>query len=274
MAFDSCKSLKSLTLSEDLVSIGEHAFYGCESLEAVEIPSCVSIIGPSSFGRCINLSEIIVDSDNAVFNSRGNCNAIIETGTNTLVVGCKNTVIPDGVKSIGDSAFHYCTGLTSIKLPDSVTLIDDYAFFVCENLESVNIPDGVTRIGEMAFANCDSLKILVFPESVTSIGSYAFDRSTNDGLCIYVYKDSFAHELAQMIQTKHVVIGVDVYIGDVNGDLDIAIMDATEIQLFIAQLTELSDNGLVCADAYKDGDITIMDATQIQLFIAQLIPEL
>ena len=78
------------------------------------------------------------------------------------------------VTSIGDWAFQYCIGLTSIVIPDSVMSIGEYAFAGCTSLTSVTIWNGVTSIGEYAFAGCTSLTSVTIGNGVTSIGEYAF----------------------------------------------------------------------------------------------------
>ena len=102
------------------------------------------------FFDCSGLTSIIVDKNNPKYDSRNNCNAIIETETNELIAGCKNTIIPDNVTSIGDCAFNWCSGLTSIAIPNSVKSIGEYAFNRCIRLENVKKPDGIS-IGKGAF---------------------------------------------------------------------------------------------------------------------------
>ncbi|MGN1094347.1 MAG: leucine-rich repeat domain-containing protein, partial [Candidatus Neoclostridium sp.] len=104
----------------------------------------------------------------------GNC--LIETKTKTLVLGCKNTIIPsDGsVTTIGSFAFSGCSSLMSISIPNSVTSIGSYAFDNCSGLTSITIPDSVTFIGSFAFSNCSGLTSITIPNSVTSIGESAF----------------------------------------------------------------------------------------------------
>ena len=108
------------------------------------------------------------------YDSRDNCNAIIKKATNTLIVGCQNTIIPNSVTSIGSYAFSGCSGLTSITIPNIVTSIGEFAFADCSSLTSIVIPEGVTNIGESAFSHCSVLSSVIIPESVTSIGSLAF----------------------------------------------------------------------------------------------------
>ena len=116
----------------------------------------------------------MVESGNPKYDSRDNCNAIIETDSNTLFFGCKNTIIPNSVTSIGYEAFYGCTGLTSIVIPNSVTEISYNAFRGCSGLTSIVISNSVTSIGYQAFALCTGLTSIVIPNSVTEIGETAF----------------------------------------------------------------------------------------------------
>ena len=127
-AFMSCSKLESITIPNSVKSIGDVVFMGCSQLTSIHIPSSVESIGICLFEFCSNLHSITISKDNPTYDSRNNCNAIIETATNKLTNGCKNTTIPDSVTSIGQYAFAYCSSLTSINIPNSVTSIGKYAF--------------------------------------------------------------------------------------------------------------------------------------------------
>ena len=173
-AFFFCTGLKSVTIPNSVTSIGDYAFYFCYGLTSITIPDSVTSIGYAAFAGCYGLTSIVVENGNAKYDSRDNCNAIIETATNTLVAGCKTTTIPNSVTSIEAYAFDCCYGLTSITIPNSVTSIGERAFYDCYGLTSVTIPNSVTSIGKLAFSNCSSLTSITIPNSVTSIGKLAF----------------------------------------------------------------------------------------------------
>lgn len=170
-AFYDCAGLTSVTIPNSVTSIGSEAFGGCHRLNSVNIPNSVTSIGELAFFGCSGLTSIIVDNGNTTYDSRGNCNAIIETSTNTLKLGCKNTVIPNSVASIGSSAFFVCSGLTSIIIPNSVTSIGSSAFQGCSGLTSITIPNSVTSIGIQAFDGCSSLTSIIVDKSNTTYDS-------------------------------------------------------------------------------------------------------
>ena len=186
-------SLTGIIIPEGVTSIGEEAFAFCEDLTAINIPASAASIGSGLLHRCINLATITVVAGNTVYDSRGECNAIIETNSNTLMFGCSTTVIPEGVTGIGNYAFEDCWNLTAITIPASVTSIGEGAFEDClftsdkfvnnstcsddENWGATLYEkevDGVF-INENAAVCCrPSVITAIIPEGVTSIGEKAF----------------------------------------------------------------------------------------------------
>ena len=166
-AFYNCLYLKSIIIPNSVTCIGSQAFRECSSLTFIEIPNSVTSIGDSAFSGCSGLNEIKVNINNQIYTSKdenGNeINGIIEKGTKTLIVGYKNTTIPDNVVNIGDYAFDGCTGLTSIIIPSSVTSIGNSAFNGCTGLTSIEIPNNVTSIGNSVFSGCSSLESITLP---------------------------------------------------------------------------------------------------------------
>ncbi len=164
----------STIIPEGVTSIGYGAFLGCSSLTSVIIPESVASIQGNAFWSCSGLESIKVEEGNGVYDSRKECNAIIETASNTLLEGCKNTVIPEGVMIIGRGAFLDCIGLKDVTIPKGVASIEAGAFNGCSNLVSVTMSEGLTSIYESAFINCSSLESVAIPEGVTFMGSAVF----------------------------------------------------------------------------------------------------
>lgn len=157
-----------------VTSIGFWAFDDCMFLTSITIPSSIVNIDEPIISGCPRLTSIVVEHGNTIYDSRDNCNAIIETAINTLVAGCKNTTIPNSVTSIGNQAFYYCSGLTSITIPNGVTSIENGAFSGCHSLTSVDIGNSVITLGNYVFFDCNNLTSITIPNSVTTIGNYTF----------------------------------------------------------------------------------------------------
>ena len=194
-AFDSCNSLTSIVISDNVTSIGNWAFYSCDSLATVKIPNSVKSIGDYAFSNCSSLESVIY-GENSQLISIG-ANAFADCSALTSIA------IGDRVTSIGSDAFYGCdnlkynlknnlrylgndnnlylylahtidTSITDVIIDNYCKIIGDYAFNNCSSLTSIEIPDSVISIGESAFASCSSLTSIEIPDNVTSIGCSAF----------------------------------------------------------------------------------------------------
>lgn len=177
MVFLHCRALTEIVLPDSLQVIDDNAFCGCTGLTHIEIPDAVSVIGDEAFCNCSGLTEFClpgsvrrvgvwplggytelarlrVAPDNRVYDSRGDCNAIIETHTDVLIQGCATTVIPDTVRVIAENAFSHCHTLTRIEIPASMEEIESGAFWDCTGLERVVVRSAATRIAGDAFCDC------------------------------------------------------------------------------------------------------------------------
>ena len=143
-AFYRCHQLESINFPNGMTSIGNSVtghgpFYECTSLKAIYIPASLTFINSDTFLRCYSLTSIVVDPANPKYDSRDNCNAIIETATNKLWYGCQTTVIPDGVKTVAQFAFEYQHNLKSIRISNTVTHFETRVFKECENLKDIYV---------------------------------------------------------------------------------------------------------------------------------------
>jgi uncharacterized repeat protein (TIGR02543 family) len=199
-AFAGCPSLAVVNIGEGVLSIGDSAFSECTTLVSVTIPASVATVGGGAFSRCTSLTSITVTDGNGGYVSDG---GILFNKERTLLIqypagkagssyavpegvasvgrsafaGClslESVTIPEGVASIGDSAFSYCNRLESVSIPPTVAFVGYYAFEYCASLESVAIPVGVSAVEAYTFQGCESLVSVTIPEGVLSIGENAF----------------------------------------------------------------------------------------------------
>lgn len=173
--FSGCSNLLSVEIPDSVATIEDSVFSGCNSLQSLKIPAQVTSIKAAFYG-CSGLESIIVADENTVYYSSNNC--LIHVETKTLVLGCKNSIIPDdgSVTAIGDMAFISCSGLNNINIPDSITSIKARAFEGCTGLTNITFGENskLSIIGDRAFYGCGKLTDIVIPVNVSSIGANAF----------------------------------------------------------------------------------------------------
>ena len=170
-------NIPSTINDKKVTSIGDYAFSDCSGLTSITIPDSVTSIGNCAFYSCSSLKNITVSSNNKNYTSEDG--VLINKDKNELMqypIGKNETAytIPNGVTSIGDGAFYWCYGLTSITIPNSVTSIGDRAFRSCSGLTNLVLPDSMEEIGSYAFDDCSSLSYVVIPKNIKKIDSLAF----------------------------------------------------------------------------------------------------
>ncbi len=186
-AFESCKSLTSVTIPESVTSIGKcrhsncYAFYECDNLTTISV-EINNLYFSSNEGVLFNKNQTEL-----IFCPEGKIGSYSIPDTVTIIgdyafADCgelTSITIGDCVTSIGDCAFYFCKSLTSITIPDSVMSIGDNAFRACESLASIMIGDGVTNIGDEAFSYCSGLTSITIGDCVTKIGKRAFESCSS-----------------------------------------------------------------------------------------------
>jgi len=254
----------NMTLREGTLGIAICAFMECTGLTSIVIPNSVTEVGILAFMDCPDLTSIVVESGNPRYDSRNNCNAIIESASNTLIVGCKNTTIPNSVTKIGPCAFFGCDGLTSIDIPNSITSIGDNAFQYCAGLTSIVIPNSVTEIGDWAFADCTGLTDVycyIADLSSVSTGNNRFELDNGDysGRTLHVLQgtgDAYRANKNWYPYFERIV--EDIFMGDVNGDLEVNIADVNAVIDIILNGSE-NPSG----DVNGDSEINIADVNAL-----------
>ena len=216
-AFNECTKLESVILPSEVTRIGNWAFTTCNSLNTITIPASVTDIGAGAFAGCINMISMTVDTENPVYDSREDCNAIIHSSTNTVVAGCKNMTIPEGVTSIGDWALNGMWSLTSVVLPSSLTSIGTGAFSWCWSLPSITIPANVTSIGGGAFEGCSNLtSVTVENPAPVAIEESSFSNRANATLYVpagstVAYKAAdYWKEFKEIVEWLNIAVNSDM----------------------------------------------------------------
>lgn len=244
-AFENCKELKNVTMSEGLVSIDDYAFFGCKKLNTPEIPDSVIRIGTLAFKDCFN----------AVKNFDGI--GYVDSWAVDADYSIDKAVLQNGTRGIGEMAFYGCIDLKSAVLPDTLCFINQSAFEYCLSLEDITLPESLLLINNRAFSECEKLSKISFlnPETLISLNSLTIDENA----VIYGYKGSSAEEYAITFERKFEAlddVGTKIT-GDVNSDGTFDISDAVMLKNYIVNAGSLTD--WTVGDLSEDGIIDIFD---------------
>lgn len=282
-AFMECP-MEEMPIPNSVKRIEWIAFWLCRNLKTIHIPSSVTLIEHSAFNECSGALSISVDSDNPVYDSRDSCNAIIETATDKLLLGCQNTVIPNSIKIIGDGSFEECYGLETVQFGDSVISTELNSFYGCRNLTKVTLGKSLQTIGRFTFYYCDKIESITLPATVTSIGENAFHYckalksvisyavtppampsadtfSDYNTPVLYVPEESLEAYRTTDCWSRFATI-LPIKKGDANGDSQLDINDLTEL-IDMLLSNDTSAINVVNADVDGDGTINIADLTEL-----------
>ena len=258
-------SIPNASIPNSVTTIEDNAFSNCRALTSVVIPSSVTKLYQQSFSGCSSLKSIRVDENNRTYDSRNNCNAVIETATKTLMIGCQSTIIPKGITSIAERSFQSCEKLDSIKIPYGVTSIGNYAFAYCNDLVYVEIPNSVQTIRYGAFSECYNLQTIVSkikdPESMNM--DWAFSGTTGSAT-LFVPKGS-----KQAYQNKYGWSDF-YYIKEMEGDPLTAPTLTYDGRAITATAPETDVDMYYSTDDFKtvsyyDGPITVSDLGTVKV---------
>ena len=174
-AFYQCTGLTGVTIPNSVTSIEGSAF-ASTGLTTVTIPGGVTTIGTFVFDQCNELKRIEVAAESTTFTS---VDGVLFSADKSTLVYCPNGrsgtyAVPDGVTTIGATAFAHCALLEGVSLPAGVTRIEASAFQDCNHLKAFTLPQGVEEIGDYAFGMCQKLTEILIPHSVTVLGIRAF----------------------------------------------------------------------------------------------------
>ena len=247
-AFQGCVKLTSIDIPNSVTSIEDRAFSG-SGLNSLVIPAGVTSIGHFAFGFCSNLAEITVSNENTKYESRDNCNAIIEKSSKSLIVGCKNTLIPNDVTKIDFAAFLGSKGLTSIVIPEGVQEIGSSSFEET-GLTSIRIPRSVKEIGNFAFYGCNNLTSVVAKKEEPVELAYSVFDSISNGCVLTILGDSVKYKAKGW--TKEVFKGGVVVVGTKQDTIPFA--DAMVKAICVAQW-----------DTNEDGELSKQEAKVVNV---------
>ena len=248
-AFSGCTGLTKLELPESLTTVASRSFEGCTGVSVLFIPAKVSSIHQYAFLNCSGLTAITADETNGVYYANGNC--LIERASQTVVLGCKNSVIPaDGsVVAIGPSAFYGRTGMTALTVPSAVTQIGAGAFRYCTDLATVTLAETVSIIAANAFGDCTAITDVYYGGTATQ---WANDIRIGSG------------NTALTGAKIHCV----VLTGDLNLDDVVDEDDVTYLRYYMAGWADYTLTDASVADFNEDGVVNVLDVALLKRYVA------
>ena len=161
-AFFWCNKIESVEFPSSMETLENGAFFCCEKLRDVYIPENLTDIEGGAFSGCVGIRHMVVDENNPVYDSRDDCNAIIETETDTLISGSSVTVIPDSVVAIGEFAYNQSYNMPVLIIPDNIKYIGDRAFVINHHIVRIYLPRYLETIGDAAFTGMSSLEDIYY----------------------------------------------------------------------------------------------------------------
>lgn len=271
-AFNACKKLESVHLPEGLKTIDRYAFTNCSSLEKLEIPASVTYIGRNMVEDCPKLKTLTIAEGNPVYDTHGNNNAIFEKETNSIIAVSPNAEIPEGIETIGNYAFAYCSDRQSVILPEGIKTIGDCSFLHCWSLHTITFPESTEYIGYKAFDSCESIEeVIAKASSPCEMEDDAFSNETYQRATLYVPDETIdSYREAEGWKRFAHIEGMSVYIAGIepiayqpNGNFEIK-FDGHRVLLYNLNASErvrvYSLDGILVKDvtAAPDGRAVLM----------------
>ncbi len=187
----------SVTIADDVISIGNYAFYNCTGVRSLTMPITIAATNTTAFTGCTGITSVTLTKGSTGTGATYTSSNYMYTPWYISRNGIISLTIADDVTSIGNYAFYNCTGAISfnISLSSSLTSIGDYAFYNCDNLVSIEVPSSVTYIGDYSFSNCGKLNSLTFSDNISYlsiIGSNSFSTGLLTSVSIPLVKTGYS----------------------------------------------------------------------------------
>lgn len=254
-AFTGNNTAEKIYIPSTTTTLSEGAFSYCSALRELTVPSTVTNVGTNLCMDCYSLQKVVYESG-----------TVVASGAFAGCISLNEVTLSDNITRLNTGAFSRCTSLSDISFARNVTSFGDSVFYGSA-FTKVEIPDGVTTLPYYSFAYSDTPSKVLIPQTVTEIHPNAFTGS--DNVVIYCYTDSAAHQFAEEYSIPYVLLdGPGYYLGDVDTNNAVEIIDATYLQRHLALVSIPEECVILHGDVDGDGEITIIDATIIRRFIA------